>query len=295
MSTTKDQGGSSGTPQGSERPLWSFPADGNSEWGNPQEIPAWAKSDAVFQAPSAEEAPGPPEPKKAFGERQSYAGRSGQRSSGFGSKTSGFGSKSSGFGSKSSRSRSGYKSNSYGSATTRTKREKPPAEPVELTDEQWATKGRAILLRQLTASSKSRAQLLKKLREKEIPENICEELLDRFEEIQLVDDESFAEAWVRSRARSKGLARSAIRRELRDKGIEGDMAESALEQLDEESEEATAKDLVVRKLRAPSMAVDKEKSVRRLVGILARKGYSPSMAFRIVNEAWDEQFSEDSY
>lgn len=302
MSTTKDQGGSSGTPQGSERPLWSFPADGNSEWGNPQEIPAWAKSDAAFEAPAAEEAPGPAEPKKAFGERQGFAGRGGQRaggfgskSSGFGSKSSGFGSKSSNFGSKSSRSRSSYKDNSYGSSNTRTKREKPQTEPVELSDEQWASKGRAILLRQLTASSKSRSQLRKKLMEKEVPENIAEELLDRFEEIQLVDDESFAEAWVRSRARSKGLARSAIRRELRDKGIEGDMAETALEQLDDESEESTAKDLVVRKLRAPSMAVDKEKSVRRLVGMLARKGYSPSVAFRIVNEAWDEQFSEESY
>ena len=110
-----------------------------------------------------------------------------------------------------------------------------------------------------------------------------------------MDDNSFAESWVRSRARSRGLARSAIRRELRDKGIEGDMAENALEQLDEESEEATAKDLVDRKLRAPSMGVDKDKSVRRLVGMLARKGYSPSMAFRIVNEAWEEQFGQEPY
>ena len=73
------------------------------------------------------------------------------------------------------------------------------------------------------------------------------------------------------------------------------MAENALEQLDEESEEATAKELVERKLRAPSMGVDKDKSVRRLVGMLARKGYSPSVAFRIVNEAWDEHFGQDSY
>nr|WP_210149953.1 regulatory protein RecX [Paeniglutamicibacter terrestris] len=149
------------------------------------------------------------------------------------------------------------------------------------------------MLRQLTASAKSRAQLKTKLLEKEIPEHVAEELLDRFEEIALVDDEAFAEGWVRSRARSRGLARSAIRRELRDKGIEGEMAETALEQIDEDAEEITARDLVERKLRAPSMGLDREKSVRRLVGMLARKGYSPGLAFRIVNAAWEERFNGD--
>ncbi|GAA1498506.1 regulatory protein RecX [Paeniglutamicibacter kerguelensis] len=278
MSSKQHQGGSSGTPQGSERPLWSFPADGNSEWGTPDEMPQWAQTPVAFEAPPADLAPGPPEPEKKFGERQAYAGRS-KRTGPRGDSAS-----------------RGTRGSRNGTArSTGTKRERPAAEPVELSDEQYATKGRAILLRQLTASSKSRAQLLKKLLEKEIPVRIAEELLDRFEEIQLVDDNSFAESWVRARARSRGLARSAIRRELRGKGIEGDMAENALEQLDEESEEATAKDLVDRKLRAPSMGVDKDKSVRRLVGMLARKGYSPSMAFRIANEAWEEHYGQEPY
>ena len=67
-----------------------------------------------------------------------------------------------------------------------------------------------------------------------------------------------------------------------------------MEQIDDESEETTARDLVDRKLRAPSMAVDKDKSVRRLVGMLARKGYSASTAYRIVNEAWEEHFGTDT-
>lgn len=242
-------------------------------------MPEWAQSTAAFEAPPAELAPGPPEPKKAFGERPAYAGRSTSARSRGESST------------RTSRSTSRASSRTAG---TRATREKAPADPVVLSDEQYATKGRGILLRQLTASSKSRAQLLKKLLEKEIPVNIAEELLDRFEEIQLVDDTSFAESWVRSRARSRGLARSAIRRELRDKGIDGEMAESALEQIDDESEETTARDLVDRKLRAPSMAVDKDKSVRRLVGMLARKGYSASTAYRIVNEVWEEHFGTDT-
>ncbi|MET0978301.1 MAG: regulatory protein RecX [Paeniglutamicibacter terrestris] len=289
MSTTKDQGGSSGSRGGAERPLWSFPADGNSDWGVPTEIPGWAQSPAASQAPAPEQAPGPPETKPAFGERSGFAGRSGSRTSTRSASGAGRGS----WGSGGRSTRQGTKRAAPRAPRARAKKEKTDLEPVILSDEQYATKGRAILLRQLTASAKSRAQLKTKLLEKEIPEHVAEELLDRFEEIALVDDEAFAEGWVRSRARSRGLARSAIRRELRDKGIEGEMAETALEQIDEDAEEATARDLVERKLRAPSMGLDREKSVRRLVGMLARKGYSPGLAFRIVNAAWEERFNGD--
>lgn len=286
MSSTNDQGGSSGSPQGTERPLWSFPADGNSDWGDPIAIPAWADREVAAEAPTAEGSPGPPEAKPAFGERSGHAGRGPARGTKRGV----------GQGSRGQWGNNTHSSKRSSERPPRARRNEPkgPAEPVELSDEQYATKGRAILLRQLTASSKSRAQLKTKLLEKEIPEHIAEELLERFEEVLLVDDEAFAEGWVRARARSRGLARSAIRRELRDKGIEGEMAETALEQLDDDSEEATARDLLERKLRAPSMGVDKDKSVRRLVGMLARKGYAPSMAFRLVNETWDERFGADS-
>lgn len=284
MGTTKNQGGSSGSPQGAERPLWSFPADGNSDWGDPTQIPAWAHSQAAAAAPPAEQAPGPPETKPAFGERAGYAGRS---SSGGAGGTGAWGS-----GGRSARA--GAKRSTPKAPRIRERTPREAKEPIELTDEQYASKGRSIVLRQLTASAKSRAQLKTKLLEKEIPEHIAEELLERFEEIELVDDEAFAEGWVRSRARSRGLARSAIKRELREKGIEGELAESALEQIDDESEEETARDLVERKMRAPSTGVDREKSVRRLVGMLARKGYSPSVAFRIVNTAWDERFGPDA-
>ncbi|WP_353615487.1 regulatory protein RecX [Arthrobacter sp. UCD-GKA] len=288
MGTTKNHGGSSGSRKGAERPLWSLPADGNSDWGDPTQIPAWAHSEAAAAAPPPEQVPGPPEPKQAFGERAGYAGRSSSRTSPRGAGGTGS------WGSGGRSARAGAKRSTPKVPRTRERTPREAKEPVELTDEQYASKGRSILLRQLTASAKSRAQLKTKLLEKEIPEHIAEELLERFEEIELVDDEAFAEGWVRSRARSRGLARSAIKRELREKGIEGELAESALEQIDDETEEETARDLVERKLRAPSMGMDREKSVRRLVGMLARKGYSPSVAFRIVNAAWDERFGPDA-
>lgn len=286
MGTTKNQGGSSGTPQGAERPLWSFPADGNSDWGDPSEIPVWAHSEAASTAPPPEESPGPPEAKPAFGERPGYAGRGTSRAA------QGRSSTKSSWGSGERSGRSGAKRKTGREPRARTKEPAEHAETPVPSDEEYASKGRAILLRQLTASSKSRSQLKAKLLEKEIPENIAEELLERFEEIQLVDDEAFAEGWVRARARSRGLARSAIQRELREKGVDDETAQLALEQIDDTDEEERARELVRTKLRPESMGADRDRALRRLVGMLGRKGYGGSMAFRIAREEWEARFGE---
>jgi regulatory protein len=150
------------------------------------------------------------------------------------------------------------------------------------------SRARAIVLRQLTGAAKSRKQLEDKLAQREIPAEAARAVLDRFEELQLIDDEAFAEAWVRSRAQSRGLAGGALRRELRDKGIPQDMADRALEQLTAEDEDATARELARRKLRSVPPTGDRDKSVRRIVGMLGRKGYGPSVAFRVANDAWAE-------
>ncbi len=146
---------------------------------------------------------------------------------------------------------------------------------------------RAIVLRQLTASAKSRKQLEDKLADRDVPEDVAREVLDRFEEVNLVDDAQYAELYVRSRAGSRKLARSAIRRELATRGVSGELAEAALEQRTDEDERADAAELVRRKLPAgPELAdrTQRDRAVRRLVGMLGRKGYAPGLAFAVVKE-----------
>lgn len=146
---------------------------------------------------------------------------------------------------------------------------------------------RAIVLRQLTQSPKSRLQLSRKLSERNVPDDVAEAVLDRFEEVNLIDDAEFADMWVRSRSQTRKLARGALRRELADKGIDPDTASEALEQLSDEDEEAAARELVERKLRGFTGTDDRaerDKTTRRLASMLARKGYQPSQAFRIVGE-----------
>ncbi|WP_346959816.1 regulatory protein RecX [uncultured Arthrobacter sp.] len=152
-----------------------------------------------------------------------------------------------------------------------------------------------MVLRQLTNSPKSRLQLSRKLAERNIPDDVAEAVLDRFEEVRLIDDAEFAELWVRSRSQTRKLAKGALRRELAEKGIDQETAAVALDQLSDEDEESAARELVERKLRNARGLEDRaerDKMVRRLASMLARKGYQPSQAFRIVGEVLDAALEE---
>ena len=93
---------------------------------------------------------------------------------------------------------------------------------------------RKILLDQLTGQARSRKELADKLAKKDVPAEIATRLLDRFEEVGLIDDEAFARAWIASRQPGKGLARRALAQELRRKGIDDEVAREALDEIDPE-------------------------------------------------------------
>lgn len=150
---------------------------------------------------------------------------------------------------------------------------------------------RKILLDQLTGRARSRADLAKKLSSKDVPEEISTRLLDRFEEVGLVDDAAFAREWVAQRQTGRGLARRALAQELRRKGIDDEVARDALDDVDLDDEVEAARMLVRRKLRSVR-GLDKDKAVRRLVGMLARKGHSSGVAFRVVREELDADLDD---
>lgn len=152
----------------------------------------------------------------------------------------------------------------------------PPADPEAV--------GRKILLDALTGQARSRQELADKLAKRDVPDDLAKDLLDRFTEVGLIDDAAFARQWVESRHRSRGLAPRALAQELRRKGIADDDTSAALEQIDEDDQRAAARALVEKKLRS-MRALEPQVATRRLVGLLARKGYSAGLAFSIVREA----------
>ncbi|MER7989280.1 recombination regulator RecX [Streptomyces noursei] len=156
----------------------------------------------------------------------------------------------------------------------------PPRTPEE--------QARAICLRLLTGSPRTRRQLADALRERGIPDEAAEEVLARFEDVGLIDDAAFADAWVESRHHGRGLARRALARELRTKGVDSAVIDEAVGRLDAEQEESTARELVDRKLRT-TRGLDRDKRLRRLAGMLARKGYPEGLALRVVRRALEEE------
>ena len=143
--------------------------------------------------------------------------------------------------------------------------------------------GRKILLDQLTGRARTRSELAGKLAGKNVPDDVATRLLDRFEEVGLVDDEAFAREWVEQRQTGRGLARRALAMELRRKGIDDDTARDVLEEIDPDDEVEAARAVVRAKLRSVR-GLDREKALRRLVGVLGRKGHSSSVAFQVVKE-----------
>jgi regulatory protein len=175
-------------------------------------------------------------------------------------------------------------------------RTRTSGEPPE--DEEWLgpdadpeAVGRAILLDQLTGRARSRAELATKLQRKRVPPEVAGRLLDRFEEVGLVDDAAFAREWVQTRQAGRGLARRALTVELQRKGVAAEVVSEAVSAVDPDDEFETARELVRRKQRSLAR-FDRPTQARRLHGMLARKGYSAAVVYRVVREelgALDEE------
>jgi regulatory protein len=151
---------------------------------------------------------------------------------------------------------------------------------------------RSICLRALTGAPKTRQQLADLLAKRGVPDDAAERVLDRFGEVGLIDDAAFARAWVTSRQAGRGLARRALKAELRAKGVDGEVAEEAVALVDDQDEWAAARRLVQRRL--PGMRrLDRATAERRLIGMLARKGYGSGLAGWVVREALAQERSDE--
>ncbi|RLV57033.1 regulatory protein RecX [Aeromicrobium phragmitis] len=146
---------------------------------------------------------------------------------------------------------------------------------------------RTVALDRLTDRDRSRADLAQAMAKKAVPDEVAAAVLDRLEAAGLVDDERFARSWVQSRQRVKGLAAPVLAMELRRQGIDDELARRVLdEETDADAEREAAHRLVQRKLRSVR-GLDPSVQVRRLTGMLARKGYAPQVAFDVVRAELD--------
>ena len=158
------------------------------------------------------------------------------------------------------------------------------------------TRAKTIVYNQLAYSAKTRGQLRKKLQAEGFDAELIEPLLDKFEAAKLIDDAEYAQSFVAQKSRTKKLSRAALRRELAERGVRGEEAENALAQRTDEQEREDAAELVRKKLR-PGMNLsdraEKDRATRRLLGMLARRGYSSSVSMSVIREELAAYGAED--
>ncbi|MET9328590.1 regulatory protein RecX [Tsukamurella sp. NPDC003166] len=155
---------------------------------------------------------------------------------------------------------------------------------------------RDLIYRALGMRDHSRAELRAKLAKKGFDEELTERMLDKFVAAGLIDDAAFAERWVQSRHQFSGRGRRALAQELRSKGVGAEEATAALDTVSREDERERAAELVERKLarvEVPEDRAERDKLTQRLVGMLGRRGYHPSLAMSVVLDAVRERADAD--
>jgi regulatory protein len=146
-----------------------------------------------------------------------------------------------------------------------------------------ADAAKQVLLRRLSHAPRTRKELAKDLKDKDISDEVANVALDRFEEVGLINDQALASNYVFSQHERKGLGKNALRQQLRAKGISDDMALEAISQISDDQEFQAAFALACKKIRSLQRD-DAKTQLRKIVGVLARKGYSSNLAFRVAKE-----------
>ena len=140
-----------------------------------------------------------------------------------------------------------------------------------------------MCLRLLTARARTRAELAGQLAKRGYPDDLSARVLDRLTDVGLLDDADFAEQWVHSRRANAGKGKRALAAELHTKGVDNDVITSVLGGINPAAERGRAEQLVRSKLRREKLGDDDARVSRRLVAMLARRGFGQTMAYDVVS------------
>ena len=156
---------------------------------------------------------------------------------------------------------------------------------------------RSRALRLLGQRARSREELRGRLAEnEEWPPAAIDEVLDDLTASGLLDDAHFAHEWVRQRHAARGKSRMVLDRELADKGIAPHLRADALDQITDADESHIARALAVKKAGTisspPADRAARDRDLRRVVGVLARRGFAQGMSMVIAREALDARYDE---
>ncbi|MGV0326097.1 regulatory protein RecX [Corynebacterium confusum] len=162
--------------------------------------------------------------------------------------------------------------------------------------EESKSKVRERALRLLDQRSRSRHELAQRLEKLEFDPAVVADVLDDLSRVGLVDDATFAREWVRQRHQARGKSARVLDQELQRKGVGAEERQVALEQIDAADERAMAWSLAQKKARGvkavPADRHERDKALRRIVGVLARRGFRESDSLVLAKKALAEREAE---
>ena len=139
-------------------------------------------------------------------------------------------------------------------------------------------------LRYLGYRPRSEKELRERLRRSRYPSSTVEMVIVRLREMGLLDDMAFARFWRESRETHRPQGRWALKRELRQKGIDADVIDQVVQDVDEESGAYAAASKKARSLKE----CDEITFNRRLISFLQRRGYSYELSQRVAERLRQE-------
>jgi regulatory protein len=130
----------------------------------------------------------------------------------------------------------------------------------------------------------SEAEIIKKLQKHDIANEHIENALERLKRSGLLDDAKFTEAWIANRNEMRPRGRRALAYELKQRGVNSETIEAALEDVNEEemAYQAALK-------RAPRLKdMDWGDFRLKLTRFLAQRGFNYDVISTVVSRLWEE-------
>ena len=143
----------------------------------------------------------------------------------------------------------------------------------------------------LSYRPRSSAEVHQNLTKRGISDTLAKATVSRLQSSGLVNDNAFAQAWVENRNTFRPRSKSALRMELRQKGLNDETIQSVLdEQVDEQALAFEAARKYARRLTGLEWPEFRQK----LGGFLARRGFSYTTLAPVVSEVWKETQTADT-
>lgn len=122
--------------------------------------------------------------------------------------------------------------------------------------------------RSLAARAHTEKEIADKLARAGYSERAVACVMETLAKYRLIDDASYAESWVLTRAK-RGVGPYRLRQELRRKGVSSEDAQAAIDSLDEDDSLEAAASFAAKRLKN-----DTPEEKRRVLQALVRRGYS---------------------